>query len=124
MEFAYDGDGIGKGGDVTLYVYGGEVAEGRVERTHLFTFSIDETTEVGGDAGAPVSEDDGPRDKAFNGTVAWGPGRHRRSRRRPGPPHRPRGTIPDRHGAPVMALLPVLPETSTANAPETRSDLG
>jgi arylsulfatase len=69
MEFAYDRDGIGKGGDVTRF--GDEVAEARVERTHLFTFSMDETTEVGSDAGAPISEDYGPRDWAFNGTVAW-----------------------------------------------------
>ena len=32
---------------------------------------MDETTEVGSDAGAPVSEECGPRDNAFNGTVAW-----------------------------------------------------
>ena len=31
MEFAYDGGGLGKGGDVTLYVDGGKVGEGRVE---------------------------------------------------------------------------------------------
>ena len=60
MEFAYDGGGIGRGGTITLYVDGDQAAEGRVERTHLFIFSMDETTEVGNDAGAPVSEDYGP----------------------------------------------------------------
>ena len=32
MEFAYDGGGLAKGGDVTLYVDGEKVGEGRVER--------------------------------------------------------------------------------------------
>ena len=32
MEFAYDGGGLAKGGDVTLYVDGNKVGEGRVER--------------------------------------------------------------------------------------------
>ena len=71
MEFAYDGGGIGKGGDVTLYLDGDKVGEGRVERTHWGIFSMDETTEVGSDAGAPVSEDYGPADNAFNGKVNW-----------------------------------------------------
>ncbi len=59
MEFAYDGGGIGKGGTVTLLVDGEEVGEGRVERTHRFLFSMDETADIGSDAGAPVSEDYG-----------------------------------------------------------------
>ena len=33
MEFAYDGGGLGKGGDVTLYVDGKKVGEGRVDAT-------------------------------------------------------------------------------------------
>jgi arylsulfatase len=33
MEFAYDGGGLGKGGTVTLYVDGEQVAEGRVDGT-------------------------------------------------------------------------------------------
>ena len=32
MEFNYDGGGLGKGGDVTLYFDGKQVGEGRVER--------------------------------------------------------------------------------------------
>ena len=31
MEFAYDGGGLGKGGNVTLYVDGAKVGEGRVD---------------------------------------------------------------------------------------------
>jgi arylsulfatase len=71
MEFTYDGGGFGKGGDVTLYVDGEKVAAGRVERSHKQIFSMDETTEVGSDAGSTVSEDYGPRGNAFNGTIGW-----------------------------------------------------
>jgi len=71
MEFAYDGGGIGKGGAVALYVDGKKVGEGRVDRTHAFFFSMDETLEVGCDVGEPVSPDYGPRDNAFSGKVHW-----------------------------------------------------
>jgi hypothetical protein len=47
MEFAYDGGGMGKGGDVTLYYDGKEVGKGRVDQTQGFIFSTDETTDVG-----------------------------------------------------------------------------
>lgn len=33
MEFKYDGAGLGKGGDVTLYYDGKSVGQGRVDRT-------------------------------------------------------------------------------------------
>jgi hypothetical protein len=71
MEFAHDGGGIGKGATVTLYVDGEQVGEGRVERTHAFSFSMDETTDIGSDAGAPVSEDYGPANNEFTGRVNW-----------------------------------------------------
>jgi arylsulfatase A-like enzyme len=71
MEFVYDGGGIGKGGAVTLLVDGKAVGQGRVERTHRFLFSMDETLDIGGDAGEPVSEDYGPKDNAFSGKVEW-----------------------------------------------------
>jgi arylsulfatase len=71
MEFAYDGGGLGKGATVTLFVDGKPVGKGRVERTHMFVFALDETTEVGCDAGEPVSPDYGPRGNAFNGKVNW-----------------------------------------------------
>jgi hypothetical protein len=71
MEFVYDGGGIGKGGAVTLFVDGNVVGEGRVERTHRFLFSMDETLDIGCDAGEPVSEDYGPKDNAFSGKVQW-----------------------------------------------------
>ena len=71
MEFAYDGGGIGKGGTATLFVDGRQVGEGRVERTHWGIFSMDETTEVGSDAGAPVTPDYGPAGNEFSGHVEW-----------------------------------------------------
>jgi hypothetical protein len=71
MEFAYDGGGLGKGATARLYVDGAMVGEDRIERTHKFFFSMDETMEIGRDAGAPVSEDYGPRDNAFTGAVNW-----------------------------------------------------
>ncbi len=44
MEFTYDGGGLGKGGDVTLYVDGEQVGSGRVDGTVPMIFSADETT--------------------------------------------------------------------------------
>ena len=59
MEFTYDGGGLGKGGDVTLYVDGDKVGEGRVEHTVPMVFSADETTDLGRDSATPVSDDHG-----------------------------------------------------------------
>ena len=57
MEFAYDGGGLSKGGDVTLYVDGDKFGEGRVEHTVAMAFSGDETTDLGRDSATPVSDD-------------------------------------------------------------------
>ena len=57
MEFAYDGGGKGKGGNVTLYCDGKEVGKGRVEQTQGFVFSADETTDIGYESGTTVSPD-------------------------------------------------------------------
>jgi arylsulfatase A-like enzyme len=69
MEFAYDGGGLAKGGGVTLYYDGRQVGEGRVGATQPFVFSADETTDVGYDAGTPVSADTPPG--RFTGKVNW-----------------------------------------------------
>ncbi|MCJ7685007.1 MAG: arylsulfatase, partial [Desulfobacteraceae bacterium] len=42
LDFAYDGDGLGKGGMATLYVDGEKVAEGRIGKTQPRVFSADE----------------------------------------------------------------------------------
>jgi hypothetical protein len=71
VRFEYDGGGLGRGGTVTLYLNGNEDGGGRVERTMPFLFSLDETCDVGYDAGTPVSPDYPLRDNRFNGTVNW-----------------------------------------------------
>jgi arylsulfatase len=57
MEFTYDGGGIGKGATVTMNVDKKKVAEGRVERTIAIRIAVDETLDIGEDAGTPVSGD-------------------------------------------------------------------
>ncbi|HEX3214694.1 MAG TPA: arylsulfatase, partial [Actinomycetota bacterium] len=71
MEFAYDGGGLGKGGEVRLFVDGERVGEGRVGATAAMIFSADDTCDVGMEGGAVVSEDYGPRGNEFTGEVNW-----------------------------------------------------
>ncbi len=71
MEFGYDGGGLGKGGDVTLFVDGEKAGQGRVDATQAMIFSADETTDVGSDSATAVSDDYGPKDSAFTGRVRW-----------------------------------------------------
>jgi len=71
MEFAYDGGGLAKGGNVTLYLDGNKVGAGRVNATEPMLFSGDETTDVGSDSATPVSDDYGPKDSKFTGRVKW-----------------------------------------------------
>ena len=56
-EFKYDGGGPGKGGSGTLFVDGKQVAAAKIKRTMGFRISLDETFDIGSDAGEPVSED-------------------------------------------------------------------
>jgi arylsulfatase len=71
MEFAYDGGGLAKGGNVSLYYDGKKVGEGRIERTVPMAFSGDETTDVGRDTATPVSSDYTRNASVFNGKVHW-----------------------------------------------------
>jgi Sulfatase len=71
MEFAYDGGGLGKGGNVLLFLDGEKVGEGRVGATAAMVFSADDTGDVGIEGGAVVSEDYGPRGNQFTGEVNW-----------------------------------------------------
>jgi arylsulfatase A-like enzyme len=71
LEFGYDGGGLGKGGDLTLYLDGKRTGKGRVEATVPMIFSGDETTDVGSDGGTPVSDDYGATDNGFTGRVEW-----------------------------------------------------
>jgi hypothetical protein len=70
FDFAYDGGGIGKGGNGTLTVDGRKVAEGRMEKTLPFRFSLDESFDVGQDTGTPVIDEyDAKMPFAFTGTL-------------------------------------------------------
>jgi hypothetical protein len=70
FEFAYDGNGLGKGGLGTLFVDDRKVAEGRIERTQPRIFSADETADVGIDLATPVVEAIGSeRRSRFTGHV-------------------------------------------------------
>ena len=71
MEFSYDGGGLGKGGDVTLYLDGDAVGTGRVEATVPMVFSADETCDVGSDSATPVSDDHESHGSAFTGRISW-----------------------------------------------------
>jgi len=70
-EFAYDGGGLAKGGNVTLYYDGKEVGAGRVEATHPMIFSADETTDIGYESGTTVTSDYTARDSRFTGKINW-----------------------------------------------------
>jgi hypothetical protein len=70
-EFAYDGGGLGKGGTVTLYLDGQPAGNGRVDSTEAYTYSYDETTDVGCETGTTVSDDYRAPDSRFNGTINW-----------------------------------------------------
>ena len=69
MEFTYAGGGLGKGGQVTLYVDGEKVGDGTIPMTQALVFSADDGCDVGEDSGAPVSQDYGSRGNAFNGRI-------------------------------------------------------
>lgn len=71
MEFVYDGGGMGKGGNVTLYYDGKEVGNGRVEQTQGFVFSADETTDIGYESGTAVTSDYNNKTSKFNDKINW-----------------------------------------------------
>lgn len=71
MEFAYDGGGLAKGGDVTLYHDGTAVGSGRVEMTQPMVFSADETTDIGYESGTTVADDYTSRTSHFTGKLHW-----------------------------------------------------
>jgi arylsulfatase A-like enzyme len=70
-EFAYDGGGLAKGGDVSLYYDGERVGEGRVDATQPFIFSADEGLDVGRETGTAVAPDCDVPGSAFTGEINW-----------------------------------------------------
>ncbi|MET0910269.1 MAG: arylsulfatase, partial [Ilumatobacteraceae bacterium] len=71
VEFTYAGGGLGKAANVVVYVDGAKAGEGDLPGTVPLIFSGDETTDVGGDTGTPVSDDYGVKDSAFTGRIRW-----------------------------------------------------
>ncbi|HEY9129094.1 MAG TPA: hypothetical protein VIN02_04590, partial [Sulfurovum sp.] len=70
FEFNYDGGGLAKGGQGTLYVNDKKVADGRIEHTQPMIFSADETADVGIDLATPVVEAIGAEKKSkFTGHI-------------------------------------------------------
>jgi arylsulfatase A-like enzyme len=70
-EFAYDGGGLGKGGDVSLYYDGNKVGEGRVEATQPFIFSADEGLDIGYETGTAVAPECDAQSSEFSGEINW-----------------------------------------------------
>lgn len=71
VEFDYDGGGVGKGGDATLYLDGTEVASSRIDATVPAMFSADETTDLGTDTATGVTDDLDHKTVSFTGRVGW-----------------------------------------------------
>ena len=71
VELAYDGGGLAKGGDVTLFHDGSPVGSGRVAATQPMVFSADETTDIGYESGTTVSADYTARESRFSGRIHW-----------------------------------------------------
>ena len=69
-EFAYDGGGLAKGGNVTLYYDGKVVGTGRVGATQPMIFSADETTDIGYESGTTVTPTTAHGSR-FTGKITW-----------------------------------------------------
>jgi len=70
-EFDYDGGGLAKGGNVTLYYDGEKVGEGRVEMTQPMVFSADEGLDIGRETGTAVAPECDVQSSAFTGEIEW-----------------------------------------------------
>jgi hypothetical protein len=70
MAFAYDGGGLGKGGTVTLSIDDEPAGSGHVDATEPIGFGY-EPTDVGRDILSPVTDDYGPGDNGFTGTITF-----------------------------------------------------
>ena len=71
MEFTYDGGGLAKGGDVSLYYDGQPAGTGRVDATQPMVFSADETTDIGYESGTTVTPDYTAATSRFTGKIHW-----------------------------------------------------
>jgi arylsulfatase len=71
VEFAYEGEGFAKGGDVTLYYDGEQVGEGKVAVTQPMVFSATEGLEIGRELGTTVFPGATVDSTVFNGEIDW-----------------------------------------------------
>ena len=69
VDFAYDGNGRGKGGTVTISINGKQAGSGRVEATNANIFSADDAADVGIDEGTNVSSAYRQHDNRFTGKI-------------------------------------------------------
>jgi len=69
LDFAYDGNGRGKGGTATISINGKKVGAGRIEATNANIFSADDATDVGIDEGTNVSSAYGQHGNKFTGRI-------------------------------------------------------
>jgi arylsulfatase len=67
MDFAYEG-GRGGGGTVTISLDGKKIGEGKIAKTNINTFGLDETADVGEDQNTPVFTGYHRKDK-FTGKI-------------------------------------------------------
>jgi arylsulfatase len=67
-EFLYDGGGMGKGGNLRLFVDGKPVGEARLEQTQGISLGLGGTLDIGADTGSAVDAAYTPP-FAFNGTI-------------------------------------------------------
>ena len=71
MEFKYDGGGLAKGGNVTLFYDGQKTGEGPCRSTEPMCFSADETCDIGHDTGTNVTPDYTIETSEFTGKIKW-----------------------------------------------------
>ncbi len=69
LHFQYDGGGLAKGGNMTLYLNGEKVGEGRCEHTMGFNYGFDATANVGMQRGNPVTEEYTISGSKFQGAI-------------------------------------------------------
>jgi arylsulfatase A-like enzyme len=69
LEFAYDGNGRGKGGTASVLVNGKKTGSGRVGQTNPNFFSADDAADVGVDEGTNVSSAYKQRDNKFSAKI-------------------------------------------------------
>jgi arylsulfatase len=69
LDFAYDGNGRGRGGTGTLFVNGKQVGSGRIDQTNANIFSADDNADVGVDEGTGVSSAYKQHENRFTGKI-------------------------------------------------------